>query len=867
MLKNTFSWLNRTSILFILILMLAAILRFIDLDSAPAGGHGDVAWIGINALDWTDRGIWPYYIRELYSPEPVIVYLTGLTIPLVGVSYLAPRLVTAIFGVLLVAFLFPAIWWLLEDVSLEFRKRASLLASLAAAVSLHWMFLSRLGMESPLSPAAVAVLLWLTAWAWRRGGWQRWALAGAALAFTQYLFLPSRLLPVVVGLWLAHGWLSDRSRFRAQWRGILVMASVAFILTSPNIILFLTTPRAFSARADIGSATTGGWIWKYDTSAQGGLLSVLLQKFGLMLLAFGIWWNGSYTIMNQPMLGAAFFLGLLLSLGALLRWPKRIAYAWPVLAIPIMLVPDLISGATVKTNALHQIGVLPFAFVLAGVGLAHLQETLNRRIRPQQVRFAVTIGIVAATILPSLWGTYRYLANIIPSQYADRSTGVRLEQTDVDISQQILEQPDRAYLLPYEEYSRSNVAWLVSNVFRDRLSPIDSAGLFNLPALPDQLTVVMPTNPFRIRHDGSLSQFDTRLWVLLEGNQTWLLPPLTVAQETELLDLLKKYTPEVLLDRSNTQIATLYSGQLPDDLFVSRPIIDHPLDATFDNRIQLLGYNMRSQDLEPNIVTFVTLYWRAIDRAPDQDYNIFVQILNDAGKVIGGTNDFPYEGMYRTRIWRPTEIVATHHWFITSRDLPPGRYTLIAGLTPFLSSDRVPASGADVDSDGRTIRVPDLRRPLPQPSNFGAPLTPTVRFDNLFNMAGIDIALDGVPQLVRDKWTVKAGQTLDISLTWGVTARPPLDYSIFLHLSPSENQQLVAQSDQALGGTFPSGAWRPGDNIKDHLALTLPADLKSGEYSLWFGVYFWQTGERLPVWFGNDPQPNNQIWLSSIVVP
>src|SRR5215510_13133323 len=180
----------RAYLLLALIVLLAALLRFPDLQTAPVGGHGDVAWVGMNALDWTDRGIWPFYVRELYAPEFPIVYLDGLLLPITGISYLTPRLITAVTGLMFVALLFPATWYLTAGKPAAFRERAGLLAALAGAVSLHAMYLSRLGMESPPFLAAVTLLVWLTAWAYQRSGqdkrWHRWALAGAALALAQY---------------------------------------------------------------------------------------------------------------------------------------------------------------------------------------------------------------------------------------------------------------------------------------------------------------------------------------------------------------------------------------------------------------------------------------------------------------------------------------------------------------------------------------------------------------------------------------------------------------------------------------------------------------------------------------------------------
>jgi hypothetical protein len=850
-----------------LIIALAAVLRFPDLEYAGVGGHGDVAWIGINALDWVDSGVWPYYVRELYAPEPLIVYLTGLAIPLAGVSFLAPRLVTVIFGLLLVAFVFPATWWLLDGAPSVFRGRASLLASLAAAMSLHAMYLSRLGMRSPLLPAVVALLIWLTAWAWRRGGRLRWALAGVALAFAQYTFIPARLLPIVLALWIAHGRWADRERMRAQWSGWLVMAVISFVLTLPNIITFIATPEAFSARADVATAESGGWIWAYDTSEQGGVLAIMLQKLALTLLAFGIHWDGPYTIMAQPMLTPLFYLGLLVALGALVRWPRRIAYAWPSLAIPVMLITDLISGTVVEIHALHQIGILPFVFILAGLGLAHMWNVLDVRVSSPGGRRVITGGLLVVALAPSLWGTYRYLTDVVPDQYADPETGWRLEQTDVDISRRLISRPESVYLVPYEEYSRSNIAWMTSDVFRDRHSAIDASGILRVPDLPAELTVVMPADPYRIRHDGYPSWFDTRLWVLLVDGQALLLPPLTLEQEQGLLEFIDKTRGEVLLDRSQTAIARLYTGPIPRHLFEPRQVIDYPLDTTFNDEIQLMGYAVRDLDLTPGVM-FVTLFWRAVDERPGEDYEIFVQLWNDASEAVANSHSFPYEGMYRSRLWRPDEVVATHHWFNIPEDLPFGRYSLVAGLFYILENNRVPATGGShANLVEHLAYAPDLRRPLPPPATLGLPPPQPIRFGELFNVIGLDIALDGEAQLVSEVWEVAQGQTLTVDVTWEALARPLVDYSVFLHLSASGDAPPIAQVDQALGETYPSGAWRAGDYVMDRIRLSLPATLESGEYTLWMGIYYWQTGERLPAMLNKIEQPDGRIRLGLVRVP
>src|SRR5258707_6011618 len=103
---------------------------------------------------------------------------------------------------------------------------------------------------------------------------------------------------------------------------------------------------------------------------------LMLKTIAMTLLAFAIYWTGPYTIMGQPMLTPLFFLGFLIGIGALVRFPRQIAYAWPALAIPVMLLTDLISGAVAEIHALHQMGILRFVFMLSGVGLSHAWDAL-----------------------------------------------------------------------------------------------------------------------------------------------------------------------------------------------------------------------------------------------------------------------------------------------------------------------------------------------------------------------------------------------------------------------------------------------------------------------------------------------------------
>jgi len=855
-----------TAVLLLLIVLVSAGLRLIQLETAPWGGHGDVAWIGINALDWVDRGVFPYYVFELYAPEPMVVQIVAVLQTIFGPSFFTSRLATAIFGILLVLFLFPATWWLLGDtVKPIVRERASLLASLAGAMSVHAIYISRLGMRAALFPALLALVVWLTVWAWRKGGWWRWMLAGVSLALMQYNYIPARLVPVILVLWFIHGFIFQRDTWKASIRGWVVMAVTSFILTLPNIITFITTPEAFSARADAGSATTGGWAWQY-TDSIGELLSIVLQKIGLEALAIGIHWEGPYNVMNSPMLTPLFAIGFTVALIMALRHPKRIVYWWSLLGLPIMLSTDLMSGAVVEIHSVRQSGVLTFLFILAGVGLSDLWTWLENRI-PRQV---VTIGLLSFAIIPTFISMNTYLTEFIPAGYTREETGWRDEQIDIDLANYILDNPD-SYLIPYEEYARSNIAYVTAHDYRNRHSAISAEGRLTIENPPDDLTVMIATDPYRIRHNGREAQWYRRTWVLLHDGQTYLLPPFTTSQTAILFNAIDDSEPQPYIDRSDTRIANFYTVDTPDELFENRDVIDTDLDATFrlphegsQPEVRLHGYTISNDELSAGATMFVTLYWQALQRT-SEDYEVFVQIVNDDGDVVGATHDFPYNGMYRSRIWKQNELTATHHWLRLSEDLPVGRYTIRTGLYRMLHNEPLIAEGESANATNDAALAPDLRVSAPTPDTSIAEAEADIRFGDLLELSGLEISVNDRQLPYYEMWNVSSTTVIDFQFEWRVLERPDRDYSLFLHVTPPDNPAPVAQADITLGtSSYPTGAWRVGDIYQDHAQLNLTEDLTKGVYDVWIGVYYYADNSRLNPMVAGDLMNDGRVLLGRL---
>lgn len=102
------------------------------------------------------------------------------------------------------------------------------------------------------------------------------------------------------------------------------------------------------------------------------------------------------------------------------------------------------------------------------------------------------------------------------------------------------------------------------------------------------------------------------------------------------------------------------------------------------------------------------------------------------------------------------------------------------------------------------------------PARFAADVTVPNRVDAQFD------ALVRLRGYEFDKATILPGESIEVDLYWEVTARPPGNYLLFVHLIDEANT-IVAQRDTHPGlGNFPSKLWRPGDRFVESIGVNIP---------------------------------------------
>jgi hypothetical protein len=109
---------------------------------------------------------------------------------------------------------------------------------------------------------------------------------------------------------------------------------------------------------------------------------------------------------------------------------------------------------------------------------------------------------------------------------------------------------------------------------------------------------------------------------------------------------------------------------------------------------RLLGYDLEQTGDHLQL----TLHWRA-ERLLDEDYTVFIHLLDEGGEIVAQGDSQPQGGAYPTSVWDLGEVVNDPHQIALSPSLPAGRYRLAVGMYRLDTGERLPV----FDSDGRPL--------------------------------------------------------------------------------------------------------------------------------------------------------------------
>lgn len=257
-------------------------------------------------------------------------------------------------------------------------------------------------------------------------------------------------------------------------------------------------------------------------------------------------------------------------------------------------------------------------------------------------------------------------------------------------------------------------------------------------------------------------------------------------------------------------------------------------DARIVPAAQVIGYDLDPDPPQPGKPARVLIYYRTLARMYPM-YSAMLTVNDITGKTWGEYTGFPASRFFATYRWQAGDVYRDAWTINLPADAPAGLYTLdLSWFVYDLETHR-----SDYDHENKialgVIRVGDLsatRIAHPHNTRVGDAL--------------VFLGWSG------DAVSVARGQTFNLDLFWRADRAVSEAYTVFAHLTDASGRVLADADSPPASGLFPTQLWKPGEDMRDHHVLKIPADLAPGNYSIEIGMYLAATGVRLPIQTATD---------------
>ena len=291
-------------------------------------------------------------------------------------------------------------------------------------------------------------------------------------------------------------------------------------------------------------------------------------------------------------------------------------------------------------------------------------------------------------------------------------------------------------------------------------------------------------------------------------------------------------------------------AQLSEQQIASIP---HPTQIVFGNQVRLLGYDVNTDQLEPGGEFILTAYWQAL--APSaRDLTMFVHLLSRDGPVIAQRDTYPGLGKFPASSWQPGDTFSDRYRIVLDS------YTYAPDVTDVVLGMYIPGGGRIPVTSGGSGDAITLTQVTIAASNAGLsgayPNSTRINFDNKLTLLGYALT---------DR-SVRAGQTLTLTLYWQIPQPAQYDYSVFAHVLGGTDQKWASNDGFPYTSPKRTRRWTVGQVYTDARALQLPADTPPGDYPIEFGVYGGPEGDRLMIRSADGHRSDERLLLTYIKV-
>jgi hypothetical protein len=191
-----------------------------------------------------------------------------------------------------------------------------------------------------------------------------------------------------------------------------------------------------------------------------------------------------------------------------------------------------------------------------------------------------------------------------------------------------------------------------------------------------------------------------RRWIVLKSGDLAELNARFRERGPRNLPVLDARSSEVLLASNRLRAGEHDDSPLAGSVLDVPPPIEHPLHAVLDQKLEVLGFNIRSaagvaeSELAPGELYRFTVYYRVLHELSGS-WQAFVH-LDGLQRRFNADHEL-VDGKYPLRLWRPGDVIADATEIRLEPNFSPGNYRLYFGL--FIGERRLPVSEGPAAED------------------------------------------------------------------------------------------------------------------------------------------------------------------------
>jgi glutamine cyclotransferase len=250
--------------------------------------------------------------------------------------------------------------------------------------------------------------------------------------------------------------------------------------------------------------------------------------------------------------------------------------------------------------------------------------------------------------------------------------------------------------------------------------------------------------------------------------------------------------------------------------------VQHPLQANFDNRITLLGYDLPDGESVSADTVSLNLYWQLRADPLHEDYSSVVHVRDAEGNLVLQSGSF-YPGELATHNWLPGYYVQERLSLHLPSGTPPGSYTLDAGLFDAKtqhSLNVINAQGNPEDVVGKLGRITLMHPVTSQQPEIANPMNAALTDD--IHLAGFKPLPD----------TAQVGQALSVEWYWRASAAPSPSYRARLSWLDDKGNVAASSPDMPPVVGYATDLWATGDTWRGLHSVYVPGRLDAGTYQV-----------------------------------